>query len=135
MTFHLADASIWGWAERSPQLAERLAERVERGELATCTPIMLEVLYSARDQRTYDVMWERFRRLPQLDQNAQTERAALGAQRTLSRVSEGAQRIPADDFLIAGIAQHHGAVLWHNDRHLDRICRASGQPQEYEGVG
>ncbi len=35
------------------------------------------------------------------------------------------------DLLIAAVAEVHGAILLHYDRHFDAIFRVTGQPMEW----
>ena len=50
MPRYLADTSAWN---RSRSVADPWARLIERNELYVCTPVKLELLYSARGRRDY----------------------------------------------------------------------------------
>jgi predicted nucleic acid-binding protein len=134
----LADSSIWGWARsgRRPDLEEKLALRVERGELAICVPVALEVMHRARTGEEFDVglrtLLEPLEWLPLDDGMAWR---AFEVQRLLAHVSHGSHLRPAIDFLVAAVAEAAGpdVVLWALDRDLRVICDHTRQPFEGEG--
>lgn len=132
MPAFLADTSVWVWVKLSPALHDKLAERARRGDLLTCVPVELELLHSSRDGREYD---ETLATLGQAERIPLTPTAAertLEVQRALAHTTHGAHRIPAVDYLVAAVAEQHGAVLWHLDRDLACLCDFTGQPQEHE---
>jgi predicted nucleic acid-binding protein len=124
---YLADTSAW---HRNDQVAERWSGLIEEDELLLCTPVSLELLYSARDRADYErisVGLEGFRTLP-LD-----SRGESFARRTQAAlVARGQHGGPSPvDLLIAAIAEAYDVVLLHYDRHFDPIVRATGQPAEW----
>jgi predicted nucleic acid-binding protein len=126
---YLADTSAW---HRQPQTVERWSRLVERDEIVLCTPVTLELLYSARDSTDYGRIareLDGFLTLP-IDPHAE----AL-ARRTQSRLAaRGQHRGPTPvDVLIAAIAETYEVVLLHYDRHFDTIARVTGQPAEWLG--
>ena len=127
MPTYLADTSAW---HRQPQTFERWSRLVERDEIVLCTPVALELLYSARDPTDYGRIaseLDGFLTLP-ID-----HRAEALARRTQSHlVAKGHHRGPtAVDLLIAAIAQAHEVVLLHYDRHFETIARVTGQSAEW----
>jgi predicted nucleic acid-binding protein len=134
---YLADTSIWGWAfsGKRPDIAQRLAERLERDEVATTEPVILEALQRARNEAQYEVIYsslfEPLRRLP-LTGDAATR--ALAVQHGLASTAHGNHRRPAVDFLVAAVAEtaDDEVVLWFFDRDLAVICKHTGQPFEAE---
>ncbi len=127
MVRYLADTSAW---HRSGRVADRWSELLEDDAIALCTPVRLELLYSARnatDHRTLDAHLERFRHLP-ID--SRVEEAAVRDQAALA--AEGHHRGPKPvDLLIAAVAEVHGVTLLHYDRHFDLIASATGQKTEW----
>jgi predicted nucleic acid-binding protein len=122
VTLYLADTSAWN---RSARVARRWARWLGDGQIATCAPVKLELLFSARDSRDYlDLSFE-LGRLPYLEVNEAVSTTALRTQAALA--VRGHHRIPAIDCLVAAIAELNGAVLLHYDRHFDAIARASSQ--------
>jgi predicted nucleic acid-binding protein len=124
---YLADTSAW---HRSVQVAERWSALVSDDQLALCTPVALELLYSARDKTEYN---ELARGLARLTMLALDERSEALARRTQAALAAEAQhRGPTPvDLLIAAVAEVHGATLLHYDRHFDAIARVTGQPAEW----
>ena len=124
---YLADTSAW---HRSGRVSDWWSELLEADAIALCTPVRLELLYSARnatDHRTLDVHLRRFRHLA-ID--PRVEEAAVRGQAALA--SEGQHRGPKPaDLLIAAVAEVHDVTLLHYDRHFDLIASATGQRTEW----
>lgn len=137
MPLFLADSSIWGWARsgRRNDLEEKLALRIERGELATCVPVALEVVHRARTgaefEAAFRTLLEPLEWLPLDDAVAWR---AFEVQRSLAQVSHGSHLRPAIDFLVAATAEAAGpeVVLWALDKDLRVISDHTGQPFEGE---
>ena len=137
MPRYLADSSIWGWAVsgKRPDIAQRLTERLERNEISTTEPVILEALHRARTgveyERLYSEFFEPLHRLP-LTGEAATR--ALAVQRGLASKHHGNHLRPAVDFLVAAVAEIAGGdvVMWFFDRDLAAICKHTGQRFEAE---
>lgn len=136
MPRYLADSSIWAWANKGsrPDIAERLAERLERGEVCTCVPVALEVLHRAKTGEEYEGLFAAL--LEPVDWLALTDEGSHGAlevQRDLASSSHGGHRRPATDYLIAAVAEAaEDVVLWFFDRDLRVICEQTRQPHQAE---
>jgi predicted nucleic acid-binding protein len=124
---YLADTSAW---QRSGKVEERWEALLEAAELATCAPVRLELLYSARGKNDYGQLAFDLSRLPQLALAESAEHLALVNQAKLARRAQHPGPRPLD-LLIAAIAQAHGATLLHYDRHFEQIARVTGQPTEW----
>ena len=132
MPLYLADSSIWAWANKGPRpdINEKLAERVERGEVATCVPVALEVMHRAETGVQYEQLFGAL--LGPLDwlplDDACSQRA-INVQRELAVTSHGNHRRPAVDYLIAATAEIAGddVILWFFDNDLRVICEHTGQ--------
>ena len=68
--------------------------------------------------------------LVRLPTTRDAEVEALNTQQLLAAKSQHRGPKPMD-LLIAAIANVHGAVLLHYDRHFDLIARVTGQPAEW----
>lgn len=137
MTSYLADTSVWSWAHggRRPDITERLAERSERDELATCVPVALEILHRARSGDEYEELLEAlFEPLRWVRTGSAALARALAVQRALAATGHGAHRRAAMDYMIAATAELAGpdVVLWAFDRDMQVICEHTGQPCELE---
>lgn len=134
---YLADSSIWGWANsgRRPDIAGKLTDRIERGDVVTCGPVVLEVMHRARTGGEYEhLIALLFDPLPWLPLTAETTERAVAVQRSLASTTHGSHLRPAIDFLVAATAEAAGAkvTLWALDRDLRVICAHTGQPFEDE---
>ena len=137
MRRYLADSSIWGWANsgRRPDIAAKLAERLERDEVATSAPVVLEVLHRARTGTEYESLFRTlFEPLHWVELARTAASRAVDVQRELAAGTHGNHLRPAIDFLIAAAAEAAGApvVLWFLDRDLRIICDHTRQPYEAE---
>lgn len=105
----LLDASAF-WRLTSPGLddarAEQLADRFARGLIAACTPLLLEVR-AGRDAPPADPG-----ELPLLWISERAEVRAAELQRQL-RSQHQHFGVPPLDYLIAAIAEDHGAAILH----------------------
>ena len=111
MTRYLADSSIWAWVQNGtrPDVDAKLADRLQRGEVATAPPIVLEVMHRARSAAEYEAIFETL--LAPLDWLPLTEQAserAVDVQRQLAATTHGNHRRPAVDYLIAATAETTG---------------------------
>jgi predicted nucleic acid-binding protein len=137
MPLYLADSSIWAWANKGPRpdINEKLAERLERGEVATCAPVALEVMHRAETGAQYEQLFtallEPLEWLPLDDAGS---RRAINVQRELAATSHGNHRHPAVDYLIAATAEVTGddVILWFFDKDLRVICEHTSQPFDAE---
>jgi predicted nucleic acid-binding protein len=123
----LADTSAW---HRSGQVAELWDSLLQTDEVAICTPIRLELLYSASSRQDYRDLSDELDGVRSLPIDDRVEAAAERAQRGLAQRSQ--HRGPtAVDLLVAATAEAHGATLLHYDHHFDSIARVTGQPCEW----
>lgn len=114
----LLDASAY-WRLGSPELDDQrrddIAARIARGLVAASTPLLLETRAGrqspAPDPGELPLLWitERAeRRAAELQLQLRTQHQHLG--------------LPPLDYLIAAIAEDHGAGLLHYDQDFDRLA-------------
>ena len=127
MEAYLADTSAW---HRSVQVQERWSGLIEQEQVAVCTPVALELLYSAQSKTDYETIARNLGRLPKLTLNARGEALAMRTQAKLAARAQHRAPTPVD-LLIAAIAEAHDVVLLHYDRHFDAIARVTGQRAEW----
>jgi predicted nucleic acid-binding protein len=127
VAFYLADTSAWN---RSTLAQDRWFAMIEGNEVALCTPVRLELLYSARGSADYVRFAADLDRFPQLALSADAERAARRTQVALAERSQHRGPKPID-LLIAAIAEVNDVPLLHYDRHFDLIAKVTGQPAEW----
>lgn len=129
MSSYLADTSAWHRSGRDP-VRERWDDLVLRGDLALCSPVRLELLYSARGQADYATLRVDLTALPELTLSTGAARRAEDVQGRLS--IRGHHRGPTPiDLYIAAVAEVNGVTLLHYDRHFDAIARITGQAAEW----
>ena len=120
----LLDNSAWSRvvADKLPSdRAEAVAVWIERRELATCLPFLLEAGFSARGRDHHREMAADFARLfPRVELTAVAEEGALRAQRELATV--GHHRLSPVDLMTAACAHEAGAGVLHYDRDYDVIA-------------
>ncbi len=137
MPLYLADSSIWAWANKGPRpdINEKLADRLERGEVATCVPVALEVMHRAETSAQYvQLFGALLEPLDWLPLSESASQRAIDVQRELAAKAHGSHRRPAVDYLIAATGEVAGGnvVLWFFDKDLRVICEHTGQSFEAE---
>lgn len=120
----LIDNSAWARLDSSRLSGERATEigdALDRGELITCLPFLLEAGYSARSAQDYVHLMKSLSALPGVSIDEETERRAIDAQGQLARV--GHQRVTPVDVIIAATADRHSLDVLHYDGHFDTIAQ------------
>jgi hypothetical protein len=131
LTLYLADTSAWHRATHR-NVAQAWEHRLMSDELATCAPVRLEILFSARSAADYERLAAELLALHQLPCGADQLQRALEVQHDLARrggLHHRSVKIP--DLVIAACAEAAQAVLWHYDEDYDRIAEITGQPVEW----
>lgn len=126
---YLADKSAWEWAEAT---RDRWYQLVSGGQVATCSIVDLEMLYSARSSR--DWLKEQYLRskleLAEIDQNTLSRAAEV--QGLLSSQTElGHRSVNLPDLIIAAAAEAAELIVLHYDQDFDRIAAVTGQSCEW----
>lgn len=102
--------------------AERIADGIERGELAMTEPLVLEMRYSARDAEDFARLAEELDALPLLTLDEAAIRRAMDAQAQLGEHSSVSHHVKPVDLLVAGVADRHRAAILHYDGDYDLIA-------------
>lgn len=117
----LVDTSAWGRARhsavREPWLDALLGDRLRLSPL-----IRIEILLSARGGDEFDLLAERLDTIRPAPLSATIVRAAETGMRALAHRSDGTQRLPIVDYLVAASAQELGAAVIHYDRDYDLLA-------------
>ncbi|MHB8342494.1 MAG: PIN domain-containing protein [Mycobacteriales bacterium] len=109
-----------------PVVFAQLAPLIERGLVATCSMIDLEILYSSRSPAEYDGVLSERAGLERLDMSQADWDRAMQVQRRLAALSQHrAASIP--DLLIAAVAERHRVTVVHYDHDFDQIAEVTGQ--------
>lgn len=117
------------WAR--PPVRSVLLPLIERGLVATCGLIELEVLSSARDRKDYrTIAADRRAAYEWLPTEDVDLRRALEVQAALCE--QGLQRaVSLPDLIIAAVAERHGVCVLHYDSDYDFIAQVTGQPTRW----
>jgi len=122
----LLDTSVWSRLRDGRIAGERargLAGRIERGELAMCEPLILEMRYSAREAKDFTMLAEELEALPLLTLDSVAVQRALDAQAQLAADRRVSHRVKPIDLLVAGVADRHGAAVLHYDSDYELIAK------------
>jgi predicted nucleic acid-binding protein len=122
----LLDTSVWSRL-RDGRIAgahaERVAARIERGELAMTEPLLLEMRYSARDSKDFALLAEELEAMPLLALDGVAIQRAMEAQAQLAADRRVSHRVKPIDLLIAGVADRHQVAVLHYDGDYDLIAK------------
>ncbi|MDH6227081.1 MULTISPECIES: PIN domain nuclease [Streptomyces] len=113
-----------------PAVRATLRPLHERGLLAVCGAVEMEVLYSARDAAEATRLRTWLRGFDRLSTHDEVWDRALEVQG--AAIAQGNHRaFSMADLLIAAVAERHGAVVLHYDGDYDMIAKITGQPTEW----
>ena len=117
----LLDNSAWAQLG-SPSLTEarraEIADLIERGQIAVCTPFLLEAGWWARSAAHHNQLLADLLQLPRVMIDSKVEAVALTAQQALARRGHHRSASPSD-LLIAACAHAHGSGVLHYDHDYD----------------
>lgn len=123
----LADTSAWTTRHRDRQVAADFDARTERGDIATCRPVVLELLRTARDAPMFDATLAGLNRLRDLPIARREWDRAADVMRAL--VAGGRHRhVKMPDLLVAAAAEAAEVPVLHYDRDFELIAEVTGQP-------
>jgi predicted nucleic acid-binding protein len=123
----LADTSAWTNRYRDPVVRTDFDGRVVAGEIAASPPVLMEMLWSARDAREFALIETNLTALPQLHVSLAAWERAVGVWRELLHRGRHRQ-VSRTDLVVAAVAELAGIVVCHYDRHFDVIAEVTGQP-------
>jgi predicted nucleic acid-binding protein len=127
VTVELADTSAWTNRLLRDDVRASFEARLLGGEIATCPPVKLELLWTARDAAEFDRLAALADGLPQVDVDGPAWDRAIVVWRELVRRGRHRQ-VPRNDLVVAAAAELAGMPVCHYDRHFDVIAEVTGQP-------
>lgn len=92
------------------------------GELWSCPPTLLEMLYSARDEKGFSLTTGRLSALLHAPLSADAAAQAVSAQAQLAAAPGVSHRVKPVDLLIAAVAASAKLGVLHYDRDYDTIA-------------
>jgi len=119
----IADTSAWARASH-PLIRDLWAAALRGRQIATCSIVTLELMYSARNMQDLAIVEAEQALLRDVPVATSAQRAAIGALRDLASDGPGQHRVPLADALIAAAAQDTGVDVLHYDHHYDRLAQA-----------
>lgn len=126
----LADTSAWILSRRAdrPELRAKFDAQATAGEISTCDPVKLELLYSARSADEFRRVRGRLNLLVSHAVDSEHWGRALEVYEALAE-SGGAhqRRVKHMDLLIAAAAEAAEVPVLHYDEDYDRIAEITGQ--------
>ncbi|MGF1647525.1 MAG: PIN domain nuclease [Kineosporiaceae bacterium] len=126
---HLADTSVYARLHVQSVTAA-VAPLIDRGLVATCSVVDLEMGYSARSRAECESLAEERSGFELLDMDQSVWDAAAATQRALA--ADGRLRaVGIPDLLIAATAAHHRVTVLHYNRDFDHIASVTGQPVQW----
>ena len=125
----LADTSAWTAARRLGDSRREFHHRVVEGAIATCRPVVMELLFETRDAAGFTARREELDSLRDLPiRRREWDRAADVMQTLAERGPLHHRQIPLPDLLIAAAAESAEVPVLHYDRHFELIAEVTGQP-------
>jgi len=129
VTEYLVDTSAMG-RMRFPSVREHLEPLLERGLVHTCAILNLEALYSAKNKRDYEALFQfRNATLLYIETGESAFERAQDVQRRLA--ATGRHRLSLPDLIIAAVAEDRGLTVLHYDNDYEIIADVTEQPHEW----
>jgi hypothetical protein len=121
---YLVDTSVWIEVFRRPRRFD-LESILDLDEVATCLPVVQEVLQGFGDERAFHIAREAMRALPIVESPLREEVFIAAAELYRLARRAGVSVRSATDCLIGACALRHGLVVLHRNRDFDLLSRVS----------
>jgi predicted nucleic acid-binding protein len=121
MSLVLVDTSVW--INLLGPTPNQLLSAESLYQIATCPPIIQEVLQGVKDDLIYKKISASFLAFPCFDQNLPKERYLEAAMIYRSGRKRGLTIRSSVDCLIAAVAVAHGLPIWHRDRDFSTLAK------------
>lgn len=123
----LVDTSAVARIKHRPAVAAVLRPLTARGEVAVCTPVLLELLYGSRatEYQKMKMTYETAMRVLPITTDASAR--AVEVQGLLAKAGQY-RTARSVDLLTAACAEVNGLTMLHYDRDFDAIAKVTGQP-------
>lgn len=116
----IADKSAWQQAN-SPKVRTAWAAALRLGQIAVCSIVKHDLLYSTRDVDEFRALDLELSALRDVPVTTSAQRAAIAAAAELAASGPLHHRVPIPGLLIAAAAEEAGVGVLHYDRHYDRL--------------
>jgi len=121
----LLDTSAWARlvdGRLGGPAAEHVLDALAAGSIAMTEPLLLEILYAAKDAAAFRARQEELAALPLLRLDDRAASRALAAQADLARARGVSHRVRPIDLLVAAVADVHDADIVHYDHDYDVLA-------------
>ncbi len=112
-----------------PSVGARLGPLIIDGEIASCSIVDLEILYSSRNLSDYEAILEERRSLDSAPITPEVLGTAVDLQHELAR--RGQHRIPIPDLIISAAALEANLIVLHYDSDFERLAAIGGASHEW----
>jgi predicted nucleic acid-binding protein len=119
--YFIADSSAWARSDEEA-ITESWGQALQAGQIATCTIVKLELLYSTQTTAGFRELEAELSVLRDIPVTRSISNAAVAGMRRFAEYSDLYHRIPLPDYLIAACAEDAGLDVLHYDRHFDRLA-------------
>jgi predicted nucleic acid-binding protein len=124
----LADTSAWTNRRKSDRIWEDFGTRLERGQIAICDPVKIELLWWERDAAAVAARRDELDALRAVPAGERVWRRALDVLELLAEQGPLHHRGPKlADLVIAAAAERAELPVLHYDRHFEVIASVTGQ--------
>ena len=120
----LVDTSVWIAVFRK-NAALRIEDAVEFDEIATCLPVIQEVLQGFREERAYQIARDAMTALPIVESPMEESLFIEAAELSRAARRQGLTIRSSVDCLIAACAMRHDLPVLHMDRDYELLARVS----------
>jgi hypothetical protein len=120
----LVDTSVWIAVFRK-NAALRIEDAVEFDEIATCLPVIQEVLQGFREERAYRMARDAMTALPIVESPMEESLFIEAAELYRAARRQGLTIRSSVDCLIAACAMRHDLPVLHMDRDYELLARVS----------
>jgi predicted nucleic acid-binding protein len=127
---YLADKSALTRRETRPEARAAIEPLLLAGQIATCSIVDLELLYSASSPSVYETLAAVLRALPRVPVTEAVLDRALEVQRLLAKRSQH-RAVPLPDLIVAACAEGAGLTVLHYDADYERIAQITGQSTQW----
>lgn len=121
----LLDTSAWARlidGRLGEPATERVLDALAAGGIAMTEPLLLEILYAAKDAGAFGARQQELAALPLLRLDDRAVSRALAAQADLARARGVSHRVKPIDLLVAAVADVHEADVVHYDHDYDILA-------------
>lgn len=130
MAEYLADKSALTRRDTRPEVRAVIEPLLLAGRIATCGIVDLELLYSARDAKSYRQLAQALQGMPRVPLTETIMERALDIQARLAKTAQH-RAVPLPDLIIAACAEAHGLTVLHYDSDYELITKITNQPTQW----